>query len=448
MLHNTKYIDDLRSVEKQFLKALQTGENAAATLTEAQRVLDNLCRVDLSTALSQGHSREAIKILKGIRAVSSGLDRFASSSNQLINDSREQLKQSLSADCGSLFASRSEAPASVVREQQTRISAADDELIQPYRAWFLDNFAWPYPESSERLRLLAQVPSHGRAQLSNWFVNSRRRSGWSRLAKKYTDGDRDAFAAFLRKIDGGIATEEEAEDVEKCKAHFMDKGNMLVRDGIEEVLTAASKGVLTDGCVPPPKMARSRIFPIKIEDPGNPVLSKKRGRIGDIEDPPSSPCSKRSTSSPWTDSSGLLSNDTAETTADSTSDVATPRRKSARVPRSPAAKSLRSSTEPAPSTPAHRAPFIPSRLPHTPHLRSFSSPLSSPTAGRSTRSGLTYRAVSSSFTIEQPNLAGELALPPPPFQITSNEHFVTLAATETWSNLDPWLNFEVDLNAI
>ncbi|SDA02308.1 BZ3500_MvSof-1268-A1-R1_Chr7-3g09629 [Microbotryum saponariae] len=439
---------ELHHIEDDFVASVRDEKaNGSALLSRAKRFLDGLHGPHL-TALSVEEVTALRKTFQRIRSVASGIEKFATISSTLVGDTSKRLRKALTNQGTDAFSDLSQGKEQPRQPMATAPSIPEEELTRPYRLWFLDNFAWPYPESSERLRLLAQVPSHGRAQLSNWFVNSRRRSGWSRLAKTYTDGDRDAFAAFLRKIDNGNATEEEAEDVEKCKAHFMDKGNMLVRDGIEEVLTAASKGVLTDGCVPPPKTARSRIFPIKIEDPGNPVLSKKRGRIGDVEDPPSSPCSKRSASGSWTDSSGVLSNDTAETSADSTSDVATPRRKSARVPRSPAAKSLRPTTKPAPSTPAHRAPFTPSRLPHTPHLRSFSSPLSSPTSGRSTRSGLTYRAVSSSFTIEQPNLAGELALPPPPFQITSNEHFVTLAATETWSNLDPWLNFEVDLNAI
>ncbi|SGY57131.1 BQ5605_C006g04224 [Microbotryum silenes-dioicae] len=440
-------LETLHSIEEEFLTVVRTGSTADDAMQRAQSVIDEVARRSAAGTLDDDVLPSMRRILCRMHAIASGIDRFASFSSQLLGHNRERLKQTL-ADRGADLLKITTVGSSTPTKVMDACSRTEDELVQPYRLWFLDNFAWPYPESSERLRLLAQVPSHGRAQLSNWFVNSRRRSGWSRLAKKYTDGDRDAFAAFLRKIDGGNATEEEAEDVEKCKAHFMDKGNMLVRDGIEEVLTAASKGALTDGCVPPSKMARTRIFPIKIENPGNPCLSKKRGRIEDVEDPPSSPCSKRSTSGSWTDSSGVLSNDTGETSVGSNSYLTTPRRKSARVTRSPAAKSLRPTTKPAPSTPAHRAPVTLSRLPQTPHLRSFSSPLSSPTAGRSTRSGSTYRAVSSSFTIEQPNLAGELALPPPPFQITSNEHFVTLAAAETWSNLDPWLNFEVDLNAI
>ncbi|SCV70594.1 BQ2448_3356 [Microbotryum intermedium] len=428
------YIEDLRKIEQDFVAAVKSGDELV--LRRAERALAQLSSALSFDTLSSSEVSEMRRISDSIFIVCSGINRFASSSEKIAIDSHKRLRQSL-AEYG-LRAFKDLSPQIGHESLETSISS-DEEPIQPYRTWFLDNFAWPYPESSERLRLLAQIPAHGRAQLSNWFVNSRRRSGWSLLAKKYACGDRDAFATFLRKIDDGKGTEEEVEDVEKCKAHFMDKGTMLVRDGIEEVLTAASMGALMDGCVPSSKRIRSSGSSIKTEEPGQNALSKKRRRVEDVEDPLSSPRSKRSTSGSWTDSSGVLSNDTAETSTGSTSDFTTPRRKSPRVPRAVFATAVRPNSM--------SMPFTPGRLPHSPHIRSISSPLSSPTAGAFTRSRPTYRAVSSSFTIEQPNLAGELALPPPPIQITSNEHFATLA-TEPWNNLTPWLNFAVDLDAI
>ncbi|GAA5831161.1 hypothetical protein JCM3770_002547, partial [Rhodotorula araucariae] len=54
----------------------------------------------------------------------------------------------------------------------------DPAVFAPYRRWFIEHLANPYPSPKDKEALLKQVERHNKTQLDTWFVNIRRRSGW------------------------------------------------------------------------------------------------------------------------------------------------------------------------------------------------------------------------------------------------------------------------------
>lgn len=70
-----------------------------------------------------------------------------------------------------------------------------------WRQWYSDHIAHPYYDSQDRDWLLKQIPGMTPQKMQTWFVNVRRRSGWSELYKKYADNKRENMEAIFKACD-------------------------------------------------------------------------------------------------------------------------------------------------------------------------------------------------------------------------------------------------------
>jgi hypothetical protein len=120
----------------------------------------------------------------------------------------------------------------------------------PYRLWFLNHLSYPYPTPKDCKLLLAQVPSETINQLRTWFTNTRRRSKWSDMYKKYTDCNASKMNKLVEAIAApseqaasplfDIETLEEARaDLEAVKEYFgrseeRKKVSSWINDSIEK----------------------------------------------------------------------------------------------------------------------------------------------------------------------------------------------------------------------
>ncbi|BGP31400.1 hypothetical protein JCM10296v2_003164 [Rhodotorula toruloides] len=112
----------------------------------------------------------------------------------------------------------------------------DPTTFTPYRQWFLDHFANPYPSSMDKDLLLEQVTVHTRRQLDTWYTNQRRRSGWHALKRKYVH-----ISTLLKRIDDADEDNEEMQqarqEVERVRAYFKNDRQDHVRDEIREIIS-------------------------------------------------------------------------------------------------------------------------------------------------------------------------------------------------------------------
>lgn len=120
----------------------------------------------------------------------------------------------------------------------------DATTFAPYRQWFLEHFANPYPSPKDKDLLVEQVPMHTRRQLDTWLTNQRRRSGWHALKRKYED-----IGVLLRRIDEADEDDEEMnqarKEVERVKAYFRNDRQDYVRDEIREIISQGPPATAT-----------------------------------------------------------------------------------------------------------------------------------------------------------------------------------------------------------
>lgn len=83
-----------------------------------------------------------------------------------------------------------------------QVQSEDDTVnYDIWRQWYSDHVAHPYYDSRERDWLLKQIPGMTPQKMQTWFVNVRRRSGWSELYRKYADNKRENMEAIFAACD-------------------------------------------------------------------------------------------------------------------------------------------------------------------------------------------------------------------------------------------------------
>lgn len=182
-------------------------------LEHTRKLAHDLCSLPSGQALTTLQKRSLELSLQVKRAVETGnidsisleaiyayvhsvrvLAEAASRSEVICQDSREALRNQI-ADCLAK-------PASEEVQQQCK-TGMDDESVNYdiWRQWYSDHIAHPYYDSNERDWLLKQIPGMTPQKMQTWFVNVRRRSGWSELYKKYADNKRENMEAIFKACD-------------------------------------------------------------------------------------------------------------------------------------------------------------------------------------------------------------------------------------------------------
>ncbi|BGP47428.1 hypothetical protein JCM10450v2_003280 [Rhodotorula kratochvilovae] len=131
----------------------------------------------------------------------------------------------------------------------------DPAAFAPYRRWFVDHFANPYPSPKDKEALLAQVPRHNKTQLDTWFVNTRRRSGWQALKRAHTNGSVEDMVRLLRGVDEGApaVSDDVRRKVERIRAFFDEGARDKVSDEIQAIVR---HGVLAPPLAPAERARR------------------------------------------------------------------------------------------------------------------------------------------------------------------------------------------------
>ncbi|KAM0789035.1 hypothetical protein ACM66B_003101 [Microbotryomycetes sp. NB124-2] len=127
--------------------------------------------------------------------------------------------------------------------QQT--NSEEDPRLLPYKQWFLDNFAYPYIDTDTRKQLLKLVPHHRPQQATTWFINARRRSGWSELFRQHGNSNKDVFKRVLDLADSETnkwqLDEEVRAKIDQVRSWFGRSPGGVVRAGIQSVVDRAEE---------------------------------------------------------------------------------------------------------------------------------------------------------------------------------------------------------------
>lgn len=175
------------------LCALPTGQELAAFASEYAHLAE-----ELKSSVENGHitSVEMCDIypyLKYIRVLS----QAAIKTESLSSSSRESFQAELNEFL------KSHRPDSPGAPRHSTHAHGDDEILNydVWRQWYSDHVAHPYYDSRERDWLLKQIPGMTPQKMQTWFVNVRRRSGWSELYRKYADNKRENMEAIFAACD-------------------------------------------------------------------------------------------------------------------------------------------------------------------------------------------------------------------------------------------------------
>ncbi|SCV70951.1 BQ2448_3713 [Microbotryum intermedium] len=233
--------EELESIYGRF--GLSNDEYAAReTLSQLQSLLPRLAKVISLGALPPGVMSACIDKVRQVNIVSHQLSCLESESAEVEEAAKLEASELL-REPNSRFKNPPADREGDYSEDST--SQEEDHSILHYRSYFLEHISWPYPSPSDREQLLGAVPAHGRAQLSNWFVNSRRRSGWSALARTFGGGTKKGMEELIGRVEAGQGTEEEAESVDKVRRYFEDDGSLTIRPDLREMVERIERDMKT-----------------------------------------------------------------------------------------------------------------------------------------------------------------------------------------------------------
>lgn len=114
----------------------------------------------------------------------------------------------------------------------TRIAAdpADEHL----RDWFTTHLAYPFPDKPTKSTLSLTTGLDIR-QLNTWFINMRRRSGWTDYLRSYASGNKQRFVEMLLVALRGEGDEKLVEVVQGMKRYVERRPRGKVGDWLLDV---------------------------------------------------------------------------------------------------------------------------------------------------------------------------------------------------------------------
>ncbi|GAA6055922.1 hypothetical protein JCM3770_002362, partial [Rhodotorula araucariae] len=160
---------DASALEEAFLHSLKMGD----TSDVAARYEDFLARAVAALEagqLSAHTARHLSQVASRISVVAHGLNALEAAIGEVQRDFRQHTRE--------LCEQWRLAPTSCSSSCAPDAREDDPAAFAPYRRWFLEHLANPYPSPKDKEALLKQVERHNKTQLDTWFVNIRRRSGW------------------------------------------------------------------------------------------------------------------------------------------------------------------------------------------------------------------------------------------------------------------------------
>lgn len=209
-------------LSKAFRSMLTSGTEFPALVQRLGSFYTQVERQLAAQSLDQDRLTLIREVLTRIWIVSSGLaalDEFChTSAAELVPEVRETLRFGITATASS-----------------TSCRSDVDDGFTPLRHWFLDHFDWPYPDENAYTFLGGQLPSMTRHQIATWFINARRRSGWTDFRREFAEEDYHNFQRLLAAIDepGSKAAKKKYD---KVRLYFEPDRKDVVSETILEVI--------------------------------------------------------------------------------------------------------------------------------------------------------------------------------------------------------------------
>lgn len=199
MLTETELCDYLNRVEYMALQALvapQGFDHIAMLHTLADTVLAEASLQKCTGVLTPATRRLCLRIGKRITQLASVL------SHQYFE--ADSLRSTATTEANRIVG---------YPNKPSRIKSGNERNEQTLNAvfmrdWFLRHLGHPFPARHEKLEILFQTnrSSHPGTRLEYnqamlWFINSRRRSGWTSFLRKYANGDKTLLMEIARALE-------------------------------------------------------------------------------------------------------------------------------------------------------------------------------------------------------------------------------------------------------
>ena len=207
-------------LDQAFLAHLFSGVDEGLT-TLLYTVHTTVASALASCTLTDATRDHTQRVLSRIQAVSGGLASFSRQSILIQKQAAEAVQAALT-DGKEIC-------------EPLRESSDAEKVFTPLRDWFLAHFDYPYPDEKAYTFLGEQLPSMTRHQIATWFINARRRSGWTDFRRDFAEEDYHNFQHLLATIDAP-GNEAAKKRYDKVRLYFEPARKDVVSETILEVI--------------------------------------------------------------------------------------------------------------------------------------------------------------------------------------------------------------------
>lgn len=147
----------------------------------------------------------------------------------------DELQRSTSEEIYSILGKESLKPAEKTNPAERRDVGLNATQM---REWFLKNMGYPFPSRSDKVKILKSTnkgPVKNDAlrynQVVLWFINTRRRSGWTKFLRRYAQGDKTKMLELVWALETSVG----GTHVSRCWSSGLGSvSTSKVRDGKKE----------------------------------------------------------------------------------------------------------------------------------------------------------------------------------------------------------------------
>ncbi|GAA5986862.1 hypothetical protein JCM10908_000928 [Rhodotorula pacifica] len=211
----------MQEVETSFSSALRDGrldDVVPDVLRLFRAVQENLTAGTMHPADKQA----IVALAQRIQIVVEGLDALAADTERGLATTRQDVR--------ALF--QKESPALV--DLTSDAEASTEAIYTPLRYWFLSHFDYPYTTDKDRDTLALQVYLN-QHQIGTWFINARRRSGWTAFRRDFAGTTLESFQHLLSTLDEP-GNEEAKDRYERIRLYFEPDRKDVPSETILEVI--------------------------------------------------------------------------------------------------------------------------------------------------------------------------------------------------------------------
>lgn len=237
----------LQQANESFVCAVASDQDPAAFLSEWSTLQEEMRIAITSGSLGDDFILATNQLTRRINLVAAAMVNASTGAQTLQSLAVQQSKQCWATSPTSTFCTPSKHITDLpVSGQAQATVVAEMPSFAAYRIFFLSHFTHPYPSAAQKTELLLTAPLHNLTQLSTWFVNARRRSGWQDLFKVYANGSRIELELIMTKLEDGRGRDWEVDEecrntVVLVKNWFMEGGRDRVEPSIQEAIKKGLK---------------------------------------------------------------------------------------------------------------------------------------------------------------------------------------------------------------